>query len=130
VLAPSPAAASPALSIPLTQARRVRRWMVPTAVAAGFVAVAGAMMVTRVSTSDDAAGGQLARSPTPAEAVQPVAVDAPAAAASQVGVEMAPMIRSAELDRYLQAHRQYANGAMQVAPGGAVRNAAATAPGR
>ena len=40
------------------------------------------------------------------------------------------MIRSAELDRYLDAHRQYANGAMQVVPGGAVRNAAATAPGR
>jgi hypothetical protein len=51
--------------------------------------------------------------------------------ASQAGGEGAPMmIRSAELDRYLAAHRQYANGATQVAPGGAVRNAAATAPGR
>ncbi len=130
VLAPTPAAASPATSTPLTQARRARRWMLPTAVAAGFVAVAGAMMVTRVSTPDDAAGGLTARSAAPVGAVQPAAVGPAAVAPPQVGVETAPMIRNAELDRYLEAHRQYANGAMQVAPGGAVRNAAATAPGR
>jgi sigma-E factor negative regulatory protein RseA len=130
VLAPTQAAASPAPSMALTQARRARRWMMPTAVAAGFVAVAGALMVTRVATSDEAATGTVARAPAPAGSVVPASVAAPVVAASQVGVETAPMIRSAELDRYLQAHRQYANGAMQVAPGGAVRNAAATAPGR
>lgn len=123
VLAPSPAAASPASTTALTRARRARRWMAPTAVAAGFVAVAGALMVTRVSAPDGAAttlAGNLL--PTPAVS--------PAVAASQASVEAATMIRSAELDRYLEAHRQYANGATQVAPGGAVRNAAATAPGR
>ena len=123
VLAPSPAAAMPAPANALVRARRARRWMAPTAVAAGFVAVAGALMVTRVSAPDSAtttvAGGVLA---------SPVA--SPVLAASQAGVEAATMIRSAELDRYLEAHRQYANGATQVAPGGAVRNAAATAPGR
>jgi sigma-E factor negative regulatory protein RseA len=116
--------------MPLTRARRARRWMAPTAVAAGFVAVAGALMVTRVTTPDDATVGLTARSAAPAGAVLPASVAPPAATASQVGVETAPMIRNAELDRYLTAHRQYANGAMQVAPGGAVRNAAATAPGR
>jgi sigma-E factor negative regulatory protein RseA len=130
ILAPTPAAASPATSMPLTRARRARRWMAPTAVAAGFVAVAGALMVTRVTTPDDATVGLTARSAAPAGAVLPASVAPPAATASQVGVETAPMIRNAELDRYLTAHRQYANGAMQVAPGGAVRNAAATAPGR
>ncbi len=130
VLAPTPAVASSATPVPLTQARRARRWMMPTAVAAGFVAVAGALMVTRVSTPDDAAPGLTARAPAPAGAVVPATVSAPSAAASQAGVETAPMIRSAELDRYLEAHRRYANGAMQVAPGGAVRNAATTAPGR
>lgn len=130
VLAPTSAAASAASSMPLTQARRARRWMVPTAVAAGFVAVAGAMMVTQFSTSDDAAGGLSARSAAPTGALLPASVGPAPVAASQVDVETAPMIRSAELDRYLEAHRQYANGAMQVAPGGAVRNAAATAPGR
>ncbi len=123
VLAPSPAAAAPASNDALTRARRARRWMVPTAVAAGFVAVAGALMVTRVSAPDGAAT-------TLAGGVLPAPVASPAVAASQASVETATMIRSAELDRYLEAHRQYANGATQVAPGGAVRNAAATAPGR
>ncbi len=130
VLAPTPAAASSSATVALTQARRARRWMMPTAVAAGFVAVAGALMVTRVATPDDAATATMARTAAPAGAVLPASVATPGVAASQVGAERAPMIRSAELDRYLQAHRQYANGAMQVAPGGAVRNAAATAPGR
>ena len=123
VLAPSPAAASPAATNVLTRARRARRWMAPTAVAAGFVAVAGALMVTRVSAPDGAAT-------TLAGGVVPAPVVSPAVAASQASVETATMIRSAELDRYLEAHRQYANGATQVAPGGAVRNAAATAPVR
>ena len=123
VLAPSPVAASPASATALVRARRARRWMAPTAVAAGFVAVAGVLMVTRVSAPDGAAT-------TVASGALPSLVASPALAASQAGVETATMIRSAELDRYLEAHRQYANGATQVAPGGAVRNAAATAPGR
>jgi sigma-E factor negative regulatory protein RseA len=123
VLAPSPSAASPASATALTRARRARRWMAPTAVAAGFMAVAGALMVTRVSAPDSAAT-------TVATVVLPAPAVIPAVAASQASVETATMVRSAELDRYLEAHRQYANGATQVAPGGAVRNAAATAPGR
>lgn len=127
VLAPKPAAASPASST-LTRARHARRWMAPTAVAAGFVAVAGVLMVTRVSAPEGAATGLTANAAAPVSAVVPAAVAGPA---SPAGAEVAPMmIRSAELDRYLAAHRQYANGATQVAPGGAVRNAAATAPGR
>jgi sigma-E factor negative regulatory protein RseA len=129
VLAPTPAAALPAAST-LTRARRARRWMAPTAVAAGFVAVAGVLMVTRVSTPDGTAPSLTARSAAPATGVLPAAVAGPTVTASPTAVEGAPMIRSAELDRYLAAHRQYANGAIQVAPGGAVRNAAATAPGR
>jgi sigma-E factor negative regulatory protein RseA len=98
--------------------------MAPTAVAAGFVAVAGVLMVTRVASPDGAAPSLTASTAAPVPGVVPATVSAPTAA------EAAPMIRSAELDRYLAAHRQYANGATQVAPGGAVRNAAATAPGR
>jgi sigma-E factor negative regulatory protein RseA len=127
VLAPTPVAAARATPAP-AYVRRDRRWMATTAVAAGFVAVAGVLMVTRVSVPDGVTPGLTAGSAAPAADVRPVAVAGPAA--SQAAVEGAPMIRSAELDRYLAAHRQYANGARQVAPGSAVRNAAATAPGR
>lgn len=124
VLAPTPAAVPP-----LRRERSARRWMAPAAVAAGFVAVAGVLMVTRVSVPEGEATSLTARSAAPAGSVLPATVASTAGAASQASGS-APMIRSAELDRYLDAHRQYANGAMQVVPGGAVRNAAATAPGR
>jgi sigma-E factor negative regulatory protein RseA len=128
VLAPTPATVQPASTTP-ARTRRARRWMAPAAVAAGFVAVAGALLVTREPPPDGAAATMAAG------AAPPVVVDArtaarPEVAAPQAGVDNAPMIRSAELDRYLAAHRQFANGAMQVAPGGLVRNAAASAPGR
>jgi len=95
---------------------------------AGFAAVAGVMVVTRMAAEPGhgASGGQsLAGSAAPM-----VAVAAPGLAASTTAPENVPMIRDAQLDRYLAAHRQYANGAAQVAPGGVVRNAATTAPGR
>ena len=130
VLAPVPLGVAPAAGA-LARARRARRWMAPTAVAAGFVAVAGVLMVTRVSTPDGAAPGLTAGSAAPVTDVRPASVAGGTAPASlPTAIEGAPMIRSVELDRYLAAHRQYANGAMQVVPGGAVRNAAATAPGR
>jgi hypothetical protein len=40
------------------------------------------------------------------------------------------LLRSAELDRYLAAHRQYAPMSTLAAPGGIVRSAAVAAPGR
>jgi sigma-E factor negative regulatory protein RseA len=134
VLAPAAAALLPSATMPLSRAKRARRWMAPTAVAAGFVAVAGAMMVTRVSTPDGAATGLTASAVAPVADVRAAALAVPAVPAvaptQPTRADTAPMIRNAELDRYLDAHRQYANGAMQVAPAGAVRNAAAAAPGR
>ena len=130
VLAPTPAVAPPAAMASM-RPRRARWWMAPTAVAAGFVAVAGVLRVTRVSAPEGPAPSLTAGSVAPVAGVRSAAVSGPTAPAlPQPGVESAPMIRNAELDRYLAAHRQYANGAAQVAPGGAVRNAAATAPGR
>ncbi len=73
---------------------RSRNWLVaPAAVAAGFVAVAGVMVVTRVST------------PALGNAVMALATPA-AVAASAV------LVRDPQLDRYLSAHRVLANGAM------------------
>lgn len=126
VLAPEPAPASSVIA----RGRRARSWLAATAVAAGFMAVAGALVATRVSVPETAPLS--AATVTPLDAVRPVAAAAaPAASAvAPAAVDYAPMIRSAELDRYLAAHRQYANGSVQVAPAGGVRNAAATAPGR
>lgn len=76
------------------RSRPWRHWLLaPAAVAAGFVAVAGVMVVTRVML------------PVSADATT-LAVAAPAAGASAV------LVRSAQLDRYLSAHRSLANGAM------------------
>lgn len=120
----------------VARARRAPRWMAPMAVAAGFVAVAGVLGVTRISLPGgapaDASG--LARAPSPVD-VQPVGLGArgaaaPAASALVPAAELGPLIRDAELDRYLAAHRQYANSATLAVPGGAVRNASVAAPGR
>lgn len=130
VLAPGPAAApAPAR---LEGRRRLHPWMAPTAVAAGFVAVAGVLLATRAPAPDasDRAGVTAATGAVPVAQVSPKAAAPEPAAEASTATEGVRMIRSAELDRYLAAHRQYANGALQVAPGGAVRQAAVAAPGR
>ncbi len=74
---------------------RSRGWLVaPVAVAAGFVAVAGVMVITHIVA------------PEPSAAVLALAGPAPATAASPV------LVRDAQLDRYLSAHRSLANGAL------------------
>lgn len=79
-------------------ASRRRSWLVaPVAVAAGFVAVAGVVVVTRVMA------------PEPAAVMAAAPHTGPAAAS-------AVLVRNVQLDRYLDAHRTQANGGM---PGGA-----------
>lgn len=74
--------------------RGARGWlMAPVAMAAGFVAVVGVTLVTRTSAPD------------PTSTVQARAEPA-AVAASAV------LVRNAQLDRYLSAHRALASGAM------------------
>lgn len=128
---PVPLAPTPATT---ARSRRTPRWMAPAAVAAGFVAVAGVLGVTRVSLPDgaDADRNALAGATAPAD-VRPVGLRAgaaPAAAASGSTPQLGPLIRNAELDHYLAAHRQYANGAALTVPGGVVRSATLAAPGR
>jgi len=80
------------------------RWMAPVAVAAGFVAVAGLLVVTRVLSPDPSDRAQIAQA-------QPVST---AVALRPAGDEL---VRNVGLDRYLEAHRSLANGV--VAAGGA-----------
>ena len=127
-LAQEPVVLAPAV-LPSSRRRSARAWLAPAAMVAGFAAVAGVMVVTRMAAEPGgaAAGGQ----PLAGSAAAPmVVVTTPGLAASTTASDNVTMIRDAQLDRYLAAHRQYANGAAQVTPGGVVRNAAMTAPGR
>lgn len=109
-------------------------WVAPLAVAAGFVAVAGVLVVTRVAAPDGAAPEQSAALISPAAtqrtpALPGLAVSGAPSAPTMAGAD-GRLIRNAELDRYLAAHQQYGNTAVLAVPGGAVRKAATVAPGR
>jgi sigma-E factor negative regulatory protein RseA len=128
---PAPAAAQVAVG-----ARRGSRWswMAPTAVAAGFVLVTGALLVTRAPLPSGSpaqptlAGGSFGVSP------QSVAV--PTLAASETPVEPravganGKLMRDPRLDRYLAAHQQFAGTSALGVPSGFLRNAAAEVPNR
>jgi sigma-E factor negative regulatory protein RseA len=133
VLAPVAASAS---------ARERRPWMATAAVAAGFVAVAGVLIATRMSASDESRGAApvLAMkkdTDTPIAVVAnlqlPPGAEVAAASAPAIvtGRDGGTLIRSPELDRYLAAHRQYANASPLTALGGVLRSATVvSAPGR
>lgn len=108
-LAPQTRVAAPALAEPQ---RAAPRW--PWAAAAavgGFVVVGGMMLVLRPAAD----GPQtLASAAAPASASEAVAVRALLADA--------PLVRDAQLDRYLAAHRRVANGTSVGVPGAIVRS--------
>lgn len=91
---------------------RRRAWVAPTAVAAGFMMVAGAVLVWRgMPESQQPAGMVLAQG----------AADSPRSAASGqwlADADLGALQRNADLDRYLNAHRQFVQGASLAAPGG------------
>lgn len=104
-------AAEPAIVAPMPIAAREvrgRRWLMPTAaMAAGLVAVAALVVVTRTEPAAD--GAPVLAS---AQAVSPAA-----------GLRAdAAMIRDARLDFYLQAHRDMRVNAAAAMPGGGLRN--------
>jgi len=119
VLAP---AAPPAVVMGRGGAAR-HAWATPAAVAAGFVAVAGVLLVTR-----GAGPGGVAPDRAPLVAAQG-ALPPASASFGAPGAE-GRLVRSAELDRYLAAHKQYNGSSALAVPGGMVRNAATAAPGR
>ena len=135
-LADEPVVLAHAVVAPRGPARARRAWLAPAAVAAGFVAVAGALVVTRVSGPD---GERMARSGAPSSmSATPVAaqgnslagtVAAPARVVLE-GVGEGALLRNADLDRYLAAHRQYGPTSTLTAPGGVVRSAVTAEPGR
>lgn len=118
----APAAAPAPFVPPLT--RRRHAWLAPVAVAAGFVAVAGVLVVARVSLPGGdgpllAVGGGnnpgLQRASTGAPATAPLVIQG-------------RVIRDAQLDAYLRAHREAMGGAPVALPGGVPRNIETLAP--
>jgi sigma-E factor negative regulatory protein RseA len=125
-----PVVLAPPATIAAPTVRRRQRWLAPAAVAAGFAAVAGVLVVMQMSTPVADGGGVVATAPVapaPAGVVRVAggAAPAPAANVATEGV----LIRDAQLDRYLQAHKQYGPQAAMV-PGGVVRSTATLAPQR
>ena len=136
-------------SLHLPEASRVaglnrgrRLWRATSAVAVGFVVVAGVVMVTRgpgalPSRADDA-GLTLLAAPTVPVArapVAPAALPAPVPVAlavtePQVLVANGKLIRDVRLDRYLSAHQQFAGSAALGVPSAYLRIATADAANR
>jgi sigma-E factor negative regulatory protein RseA len=126
VLAP---AAAPAPQVQVMARRRA--WATPMAVAAGFAAVAGVLVVTQVSGSLSWRSAQpdtsLAQT---SNGLMTAAVMAGGTASGVVGdppvvVLNGQLIRDARLDEYLAAHKKFGGSSVPGGPSGFLRNAAA-----
>lgn len=125
VLAPTPVSGAQ-----YAKSRRRRGWALSGAVAAGFAAVAGVMVVMRAPEPGAAGGATLAAGPG-SMVVQAGASSVGASAIVQgAWPEQATLIRNSELDRYLAAHRQYSTSSSLALPGGAVRSVSVAEPAR
>jgi sigma-E factor negative regulatory protein RseA len=113
-------------------------WMAPSAVAAGFVLVTGAVLVTRTPAPGGASTDSVFARIGGLGATQvSQTVNVPTLAASDIGIEpqqsvvlTGKMLRDNRLDRYLSAHQQFAGTSALGVPSGFLRNAAAEAPTR
>ena len=138
ILAPAPSGDEPTAvhsepgltTVAAAAALRRRTWAAPFAVAAGFMAVAGVLVVTRVAgpTGAPPAAVSLAalQSPGAQRASAPSADDA----AEAMALTDARLVRDIHLDRYLAAHKQFGSGATVAVPGVMLRNAASFVPER
>jgi sigma-E factor negative regulatory protein RseA len=136
VLAPAAVATPPAAASPHAAAvQRRRAWLMPGAVAAGFVAVAGVLLVSRLSAPEPAAPSAIAGNPPPVLAASPTMPSN----LQRVGNSPAPgptlvldgqLIRDAHLDAYLRAHREMRGSAAAAVPGGAMRSVETIVPQR
>jgi sigma-E factor negative regulatory protein RseA len=126
VLAPQPLPEAPLAR------RNGGRWMLPSAVAAGFMLVAGTFLVL------DPSGAPAPSAPTLARVDPPAAVEAPIAQAAlrepslpvQVVAVNGRMIRDPRLESYLAAHKQFAGTSALGVPSTFLRSATVDAEPR
>jgi sigma-E factor negative regulatory protein RseA len=127
----APAAVERSLSAQVANGAAVRRghwsWMAPTAVAAGFVAVAGVLVVTRGAGSAPSAPPAV---PVFAQAATPKPEKPVPAAEPPVLIANGQLIRDVQLDRYLAAHKQFAGTSALGVPSAFLRSATADASAR
>jgi len=121
VLAPAPLLGSGPLP------RRRARWMVPSAVAAGFMLVAGTFVVLGPSSrpTDGPALARQGGAPGFDPAVREASLRQTAATAmpAEMVVVNGRLVRDARLDRYLAAHKQFAGTSALGAPSAFLRSA-------
>ena len=114
--------------------RRPPRWLGGAAIAAGFVAVAGVLVVSRVSEPGLGEAGPAIAQQAPADdglrRTTAAAEPAPRAAASAAPVQDGQLIRDARIDQYFEAHRGMRSMPAAALPGGGLRNVEALAPAR
>lgn len=131
VLAPSrvePLVAPVALPIQAVAGSRRQRWAAPMAMAAG-VMVTGALVVMSSSGPQPSVSSGATLAAVPASTQAEPSMVAVGAGAGASAVQVGDMIRNPELDRYLNAHRQFAQSSALSVPGG-VRQVAVTPDGR
>lgn len=124
-IAPIAPIARPAVERPGRGRRQL--WLVPMAAAAGFVAVAGVMVVLQQAApgGNGFDGPQMAATPPAAVNARSTLVSTSVtpvqAAAQPTAVQRGQMLRDARIDEYLRAHREALLGSPAALPGGAVR---------
>lgn len=121
VLAPG-AASGAGPSRPGTRMRRTGGWL-GLAAAASFLAVVGVVVMQQAASPGVEGATNVAVVPVSSSASAP-------AATSDESAPPAVMIRNAELDRYLAAHKQFATTSVIPAPGLEVRSVSHATPGR
>ena len=126
-IAPASASSAKVFALP---ARNSTRWLAPVAIAAGFVAVAGALVVTRLASPGVEPSGtpQLAVQ-TAAPGLQRAALGAASQSAGVASMD-AELVRDAEIDRYFRAHRDMRVSPSAALPGGALRSVDTIVPAR
>ncbi|GAB4560928.1 MAG: sigma-E factor negative regulatory protein [Rhizobacter sp.] len=128
VLAPTPLVAVPAQA---AAAAPRRSWAAPAAVAAGFVAVAGVLLVSQMSGGLSLRGSPADATLAAASAVQPaIVVSATEPGDPPAVVLNGQLIRDARLDEYLSAHKKFGGSSVPGGPSGFLRNAAADGTSR
>ena len=120
VLAPQAVPLSPAAPVrQVANGGWARTWRLPSALAAGVVAVVGFTSLPRAPDDQDRIASLAMPAPAPAPGFAAADVAMPAVASGQ-------LIRDARLDRYLAAHKQFGGSTALGIPSGFLRDATAT----